>query len=291
MSGTPGFKTCTGGWRGAGRENIPDTEVPGPCDLGQGHHCEVLRGASPPTSSEGSTWGLLPKVAGGLCLFGEPQGLCGSGEHCLGVGMRAGRQERAFLSVGGGAEIAVVGEVVGGRGAGTASGNPTKDKGHSALPKVWPMEHSPNNFPIGKGSRSSKFEKHWVEHHPTSVPRVPPGAVALSVAGHRGSQGRTRPHVSTGGRRVTSQALSRPGPRVRGHRGRGGSCGAARPATHSRAPAPAASEDQGAQRAHATALRHGRSSTVPAGAHRTPSHWPRGPPRPPPALRHLLFCH
>lgn len=84
-----------------------------------------------------------------------------------------------------------------------------EEGGHSVFPKVRPTEHSLNNFSIRKGSRSSKFEKHWVEHHPTSVPRVLLGAVALCVAGHSGSQTylpRSRaglgPSVSKGGWRL-----------------------------------------------------------------------------------------
>lgn len=53
VSSTKSLKTRVGGWTEARMENIPDTEVPGPCDLGQGYHCEVLREASPPTASEG----------------------------------------------------------------------------------------------------------------------------------------------------------------------------------------------------------------------------------------------
>lgn len=63
-----------------------------------------------------------------------------------------------------------------------------EEGGHSVFPKVRPTEHQLNNFSIRKGSRSSKSEKHRVEHHPTSVPRVLLGAVALCVAGHGGSQ-------------------------------------------------------------------------------------------------------
>lgn len=73
ISSAKGLKTHMGDGRGAGTENIPCTEVPGPRAPGQGHHCELLGGRLHPPDSEGSTLGARGRAQGGLCLAGEPR--------------------------------------------------------------------------------------------------------------------------------------------------------------------------------------------------------------------------
>lgn len=60
------------------------------------------------------------------------------------------------------------------RAWGLASGTPPRGRKASLFQSA-SHEHELNNLSVRKGSRSSKFEKHWVECHPASFPRVLPG--------------------------------------------------------------------------------------------------------------------
>lgn len=50
VSSTKDLKPCMGAGERQNTEDIPSTEVPGPRELGQGHHCEVLQEVPLPTT-------------------------------------------------------------------------------------------------------------------------------------------------------------------------------------------------------------------------------------------------
>lgn len=88
LSSAKGLETHMGDRRGAGTENIPYTQVPGPRALGQGHHCELLWGRlHPPTRKDllrGQEAGRGPSLQGpGRAVLGwrTESSSCGSAEE------------------------------------------------------------------------------------------------------------------------------------------------------------------------------------------------------------------